>query len=94
MEVLEPKFNDPLALPYGGESGVVESQRGLLKHSDILSFMREKRAARACHSDGFLSLGGMTESAYECESCGFNGLIEADVCIRCGSPVTSIKGRR
>ena len=83
-EILAPQFDEPLALPYGGEAGVTRSKKhGLIEHRHMLEFIRSRRAGRAVHSDGFLSLGGMTEPAYVCE-CGFNGLILDVKCARCG----------
>jgi hypothetical protein len=89
-EILEPKFDDQQALPYGGESGVTYSQKyGEVPHKDMLSFIRERRAGRAVHSDGFLALGGMVEAAYECE-CGFNGLFLDVKCARCGKELGAV----
>lgn len=86
--LLTPQFDDPQALPYGGESGVVRGKKGTYKHSDVLAFMRSRRAAQAVHSDGFLSLSGTVTPAYECE-CGFRGMFESETCARCGKPVLS-----
>ena len=85
-EVLEPQFEHPQALPYGGESGVVRGNKGLYKHSDVLGFMRTRRAAQSVHSDGFLALSGLVTPAYECE-CGFSGMFESETCVRCGRKV-------
>ena len=83
-DILTPKFDDPQALPYGGESGVSRSPRhGAIEHRHMLDFIRTRRAGRAVHSDGFLSLAGMVEPAYVC-ACGFHGLIMDVKCARCG----------
>jgi len=85
-EVLEPTIDHPQALPYGGESGVVRGKGGSYKHSDVLEFMRRRRAGLAVHSDGFLSFGGLMSPAYECE-CGFSGMFESETCARCGKRI-------
>lgn len=83
-EVLEAKSGGQEAIPYGGDSGVVMTQKhGAIPHKDMLSFIQTRRAGRAVHSDGFLSVSGMTEPMYVCE-CGFNGLILDVKCARCG----------
>lgn len=87
-EVLEPKFDHQQALPYGGEAGVVRSPKyGNVSHSDMLRFIQTRRAGRAVHSDGFLSVSGLVEAAYECPSCLFNGLIADTKCAKCGRPL-------
>jgi hypothetical protein len=93
IEVLEPKFDNQQALPYGGESGRTRGQKGVYNDSDVLSLMRTTKVGRAVHSNGFLSFGGVVEAAYEC-SCGFRGLFLSETCSRCNSPVRSITERQ
>jgi hypothetical protein len=93
IEVLEPKFNNQQALPYGGESGKTVGKKGIYNDSDVLSFMRTRRAGQNIHSDGFLSFGGVIEAAYECE-CGFRGMFASERCIKCNSPVRNVTERQ
>jgi hypothetical protein len=93
IEVLEPKFDNQQALPYGGEEGQTLGKKGWYKDSDVLSFVRTRRAAQAVHSNGFLSFGGVVEAAYECE-CGFRGMFLSETCSRCNSPVRSVTERQ
>jgi hypothetical protein len=53
-----------------------------VRDADMLEFVRTNRVGRECHSDGFLSVSGMVEPAYECE-CGFRGLFVSETCARC-----------
>jgi hypothetical protein len=82
-EILEPKFDNQQALPYGGESGRTRGAKGLYNDSDVLSFMRTRRAGQNVPSSGVLYLAGKVEAAYEC-SCGFRGVFIDTHCARCG----------
>ena len=89
MEIkLEPKFDNQQALPYGGESGKTRGRNGLYNDSDVLSFMRTRRAGQNIHSNGFLSFGGVIEAAYECD-CGFRGMFASERCVKCGKELAS-----
>ena len=93
-EILAPQFDNPQALPYGGESGVVRGFGGEYRHSDVLGVMRRSRPGMSVHSDGFLSFGGMVEAVYEC-GCGFRGMIwDGGKCSRCGGSVSPDKSHK
>jgi hypothetical protein len=85
-EVLEPQFDKPEALPYGGEEGKTLGAKGWYKDKDVLDLVRTRRVGQAVHSDGFLSFGGLMKPAYVCE-CGFNGMFESSNCSRCGKAI-------
>lgn len=67
----------------GAERRFTPTGRGVVSHKDLLTRFREKTYAKHIYSDGFMSTS-ISEAAYECPRCGFEGVFSRSDCFRCG----------
>jgi hypothetical protein len=86
---IESPVDNPQCISNSGDSEALNFSRmgdgSLLRHSDMLSYMRRSRPPQVVHSDGFLSFGG--SEGMRCV-CGFSAMIlDEGRCPKCGEVI-------
>lgn len=77
MKPLSPGWSDP------SPNETVRVLGKTVKKSEWLEHLRSPKKGQHIYRNGFLSLSGLVEAAYEC-SCGFRGIFESNICHKCG----------